>query len=151
MLNLAAHYGHTPDPAERAEYQQYLLTMVREVWQQFAQKFETLWVENNKGELAPPQYWNYPGGEAAFAEFRRRYILKLLRDTAGHGGCKMLRRMMGVVSVWDISSIADATKRAIAERLAIRVGARWLLMHDQINTVDDLIAIVQDEMAGVKA
>ena len=58
--------------------------------------------------------------------------------------------MMGVVNVWDIASIADTTKRAVAERLAIRVGARWLLAHEQIETIDDLIAIVQEEMAEVK-
>jgi len=149
VLNLAAHYGHTPDPGQRAEYQQYLLAMLRDTWQQFAHKFETLWLENNQGELAPPQYWNYPGGQAAFAEFRRRYILKLLRNAAGHGGCKMLRRMMGVVSVWDISSIADATQRATAERLAIKIGARWLLEHNQINSVDDLVTIVQEELKNV--
>ncbi|CAN5396052.1 S-methyl-5-thioribose kinase [soil metagenome] len=150
ILNVASHYGHTTDRAQRVEYQQYLLEMVREIWQQFAQKFEALWLENNQGELAPPQYWNYPGGERAFVEFRRRYILNILRDTAGHGGCKMLRRMMGVVSVWDISSIADTTKRAIAERLAIKIGARWLLAHDQINTIDELLAIVEEEMQAVK-
>ena len=148
ILNCLAHYGHTADPDERAEYQHYLLAMVGDIWQQFAQKFETLWIENNKGELAPPQYWNYAGGAEAFTEFRRRYLLNLLRDTAGHGGCKMLRRMMGVVSVWDISSIEDGSKRAIAERLAIRIGARWLVERHSVNTIDDLIAIVQDEMAG---
>lgn len=147
VLNCLAHYGHTDDPAVRAEYQEYLLTMTRDVWNGFATKFEALWVANNKGELAPPQYWNWPGGEEAFAEFRRRYILSILRDTAGHGGCKMLRRMMGVVSVWDISSIADTTKRAIAERKAIRIGTRWLLERDQVTTIDDLIAIVREEMA----
>jgi len=150
VLNIAAHYGHTSDPEQRTAYQHYLLDMLRSTWEQFAQKFEALWIENNKGELAPPKYWNYPGGQAAFAEFRRRYILNVLRDTAGHGGCKMLRRMMGVVSVWDISSIADPVKRAIGERFAIRVGERWLLAHDQVSTIDDLVAIVQDEMQTVK-
>jgi 5-methylthioribose kinase len=149
VLNLAAHYGHTDDPEVRAEYQAYLLTMVRDTWNRFAQKFGQLWVENNRGELAPPQYWNYPGGEAAFADFRRRYIRNLLHDVAGNGGCKMLRRMMGVVSVWDISSIPDPFKRAVGERLAIRVGQRWLLEREQINSVEDLIGIVREEMAGL--
>lgn len=147
VLNCLSHYGHTDDPAVREEYQAYLLDMVRAVWNGFAAKFEALWVANNKGELAPPPYWNWPGGEEAFAEFRRRYILGILRDSAGHGGCKMLRRMMGVVSVWDISSIDDSSKRAIAERKAIRVGARWLLERNNVTTVDDLIAIVREEMA----
>jgi 5-methylthioribose kinase len=146
VLNALSHYGHTPDPTVRAEYQHYLLEMVRATWQQFAQKLEALWVENNRGELTPPQYWRYPGGDKAFAEFRRRYLLNLLRDTAGFGGVKMLRRMMGVVSVWDISSIADGATRAIAERLAIRIGARWLVERHNFHTVDDLLAVVRAEM-----
>jgi 5-methylthioribose kinase len=146
VLNCLSHYGHTDDPAVREEYQAYVLAMVRDVWNGFAAKFDALWVANNKGELAPPQYWNWPGGEEAFADFRRRYILGILRDSAGHGGCKMLRRMMGVVSVWDISSIEDTRKRAIAERKAIRIGVRWLLERSSFTTVDDLIAIVREEM-----
>lgn len=147
VLNCLSHYGHTADPAMREEYQAYVLAMVRDVWNGFAAKFDALWVANNKGELAPPQYWNWPGGEEAFADFRRRYILGILRDSAGHGGCKMLRRMMGVVSVWDISSIEDTNKRAIAERKAIRIGARWLLERSSFTTVDDLLTIVREEMA----
>jgi 5-methylthioribose kinase len=147
VLNCLSHYGHTADPAMREEYQAYVLAMVRDVWNGFAAKFDALWVANNKGELAPPQYWNWPGGEEAFADFRRRYILGILRDSAGHGGCKMLRRMMGVVSVWDISGIEDTNKRAIAERKAIRIGARWLLERSSFTTVDDLLTIVREEMA----
>lgn len=147
VLNALAHYGHTEDAGARKAYQEYLLQMVHAVWTQFAQKFDALWVANNRGELAPPAYWDWPGGEAAFAEFRRQYLLGILRDVAGHGGCKMLRRMMGVVSVWDISSIADVSKRAIAERKAIRIGERWLLAHTTVNTIDELLTIVREEMA----
>jgi len=63
----------------------------------------------------------------------------------GHGGCKMLRRMMGIVSVWDITSIQDLQKRAVPERLAIKIGTRWVLERNQINTVEDLIGIVLEE------
>lgn len=149
VLNLAAHYGHTADPIVRTEYQEYLLTMVRDTWNLFAHKFEQLWIANNRGELAPPQYWNYPGGDVAFADFRQRYLRHILHDVAGNGGCKMLRRMMGVVSVWDISSIQDPVQRAVGERLSIRVGQRWLLERKQINGVEDLIGIVREEMAGL--
>jgi 5-methylthioribose kinase len=146
ILNCLSHYAHTPNPTERVEYQHYLLEMVRAIWQEFARKFEALWLENNQGELVPPHYWNFAGGDTAFAEFRRRYLLDILRDTAGYGGCKMLRRMMGVVSVWDISSIEDAQQRAIAERAAIKIGTRWILQRQLFNTVEDLLAVVQEEM-----
>jgi len=147
VLNALSHYAHTPDPAVRAEYQAYLLDTVVEVWNKFAQKFEALWAANAHGDLMPSKYWAFPGGEAAFAEFRRRYMLGLLHDTAGHGGCKMLRRMMGIVSVWDFTSIADTERRAFAERLAIRIGSRWVLERNQVDSVEDLVDIVRAELA----
>jgi 5-methylthioribose kinase len=149
VLNYLSHYAHTPDPQERADYQAYLLDLVRDTWNEFARKFEDAWIHNTKGELMPAKYWDYPGGDEAFSEFRRRYIEKLLHDTAGHGGCKMLRRMMGIVSIWDITSIEDLQKRAIAERMAIRIGSRWVLERSQINSVDDLIGIVTEETRDV--
>ena len=145
VLNYLSHYAHTPDPDERAEYQAYLLEMVRDVWNEFARKFDAVWAENNCGELMPTQYWDFPGGEEIFAEFRRRYIQNILHDTAGHGGSKMLRRMMGIVNVWDITSIENLQKRAVCERLAIKIGSRWVLERGKISSVDDLIRIVAEE------
>ena len=151
ILNYLSHYAHTQDPLERARYQDYLLHTVRDIWNGFAAKFDTLWLENNKGDLPPAGYWNFPGGQEAFAAFRRRYVLDLLRDMAGHGGCKMLRRIMGIVSVWDITSIEDLERRAFVERLAIRIGSRWVLERSQMKTIEDMIGIVQDETKGIEA
>ena len=149
ILNYLSHYGHTPDRAERERYQAYLLDMVRDIWNEFARKFDAVWAKNNRGELVPEKYWDFPGGQEAFAEYRRRYIHRLLQDTAGHGGVKFLRRMMGIVSVWDLTSIEDAEKRAVAERLAIRIGRRWVMERKSIDSIDDLTGIVQEETAGV--
>ena len=145
VLNYLSHYAHTPEAEERVVYQAYLLDLIRDIWQQFAEKFNELWANKNRGELVPAGYWDYPGGKADFAEFRRRYITRMLQDVAGFGGAKMLRRMMGIVSVWDISSIEDAEQRAVAERIAIRIGNRWVLERNTIVHVDDLIRIVKEE------
>ncbi|MBT8365814.1 MAG: S-methyl-5-thioribose kinase [Deltaproteobacteria bacterium] len=145
VLNYLSHYAHTPDPDARAAYQTYLLEIVRDIWNEFARKFEDIWVANNQGELMQAKFWDFPAGEQAFAEFRRRYIQKILLDTAGHGGAKMLRRMMGIVNIWDITSIEDLQKRAVCERLAIKIGSRWILEREKISSVDDLVRIVVDE------
>ncbi|MCP4168672.1 MAG: S-methyl-5-thioribose kinase [Chloroflexi bacterium] len=149
ILNYLSHYGHTPDSAERESYQSYLLDMVRDIWTQFARKFDETWHANNHGELVPDKYWEFPGGQQAFAAYRQHYIHRLLQDTAGHGGVKFLRRMMGIVNVWDLTSIEDLEKRAVAERLAIRIGRRWLMERKSVNSIDDLIGIVQEETADV--
>lgn len=147
VLNYVSHFAHTPDEKQRAEYQEYLLGMIHDIWTEFAEKFDKMWAENPRGDLMPAKYWDYEGGKEAFAQFRREYLLKLLRDTAAFGGCKMLRRMMGIVSVWDISSIKDNEQRAVCERKAIRIGRRWVLEHEKMNSIDDLLAVVREEAA----
>lgn len=149
VLNYLTHYAHTPNAGERAAYQAYLLDTTRDVWVEFARKFEALWVENNRGELGAADYWDFPGGQDAFARFRQNYILSVLRDTAGHGGCEMLRRLMGIVTIWDISSIQDLDKRAAVERLALAIGSRWVMERNQMNSIDDLIGIVREETRSV--
>ena len=151
VLNYLSHYAHTPDPEARADYQNWILETIREIWTQFAQKFEQVWVENVRpdSELMPLGYWDFPGGQEAFAQYRARTIQHILEDTAGHGGVKFLRRMMGIVSVPDISSIEDPAKRAIAERAAIRIGKRWIMERKAVTSIDDLIAIVKEETKDI--
>lgn len=149
ILNYLSHFAHTPDREERERYQAYLLDMVRSIWNEFARKWDVIWKANNRGELVPAGYWDFPGGAEAFAEYRERYIHRLLQEMAGHGGTKFLRRMMGIVSVWDYNSIADLQKRAVAERAAIRIGVRWVMERGSVTGIDDLIGIVQEEVSDV--
>ena len=99
----------------------------------------------------PAAYWDYPGAKTRLPSFAAVYIAELLHDIAGYGGTKMLRRMMGIVSVWDISSIEDPEMRAVAERLAIRIGTRWVLESERIADIDDLIDIVCEESQARQA
>ncbi len=150
MLNYASHYAHTPDAAQRADYQGWLLDTIKEIWQKFAQKFEALWLKDGKGDLMPAAYWDYRGGEEAFAEFRRQYLAAIFRDVVGIAGTKALRRMMGIVSVWDISSIEDPEKRAVAERYAINVGRRWIKEMDVVKTIDQFTDVMREEAEKVR-
>lgn len=145
ILNYLSHFSHTPNADVRAEYQHYLLQMVRDVWNGFAAKFERLWIEQNRGELAPAKYWDFAGGADEFKNFRSRYIRNILRDASGHGGCKFLRRVMGIVGVWDITSIENAEHRARVERMVIRIGSRWILERQSVESIEDLIGIVREE------
>jgi len=149
ILNYLSHFGHTADREERQSYQSYLLELVREIWNEFARKFDAVWAANNRGELVPQSYWDFPGGAEAFSEYRRRYIHRLLQEMAGHGGTKFLRRVMGIVSVWDFTSIQNLEKRAIAERSAIRIGTRWVMERNTVSCIDDLIGIVEEEVSGI--
>ena len=149
VLNFGAHYAHTPDPQEREAYQAYLMLTMREIWRQFAAKFEALWVTHNHGELVPTPYWAFEDGDAAFTRYRQGYMQRLLQDTAGLGACESLRRMMGIVSVWDITSIQDNRQRAVAERFVTRVSARWILERGSFHSIEEMLGVVQEEARAV--
>jgi 5-methylthioribose kinase len=102
VLNYLSHYAHTPDPTERAAYQDYLLDMVRDIWNEFARKFDAVWAANNRGELVPQSYWAFPGGERP-SQNRRAPFTGCYRN-GRHGGVKFLRRS-GHRRVWDFTSI----------------------------------------------
>lgn len=145
MMNYAAHFAHTPDPAARQDYQAYLIDTMRQLWNQFAAKFDALWVNHNQGELVPTGYWQFEGGDHAFRQYRERYLRTLLRDTFGLGACESLRRTMGIVTVSDVGSIADLEARAQVEGLIIRVSTRWILEHGTFTSVEDALRVVAEE------
>jgi len=146
MMNYMSHFAHTADAEQREAHQGYLLDTMRSLWNLFAFKFDALWVRANTGELVPELYWQFEGGEQAFARYRERYIRQILRDTFGLGACESLRRMMGLVTVWDVGSIENAEARASVERRIIRVSTRWILEHETFISVEDALRIVTEEI-----
>ena len=148
VLNALSHVAHTVNEEARKEYQDYLLDTVRDIWRLFSERFERLWTAHHQSDPDRKAYWDFPGGEEAFRAYQKRYLTQILQDSAGHGGCEMLRRMMGIVSVWDLSSIEDVKVRAVAERLAVRIGSSWITNRSHITTVDALLDVVRGEMAG---
>ena len=148
VLNALSHIAHTPDEEARKKYQEYLLDTVRDIWGLFSEKFERLWTAHHQSDPDREAYWDFPGGEEAFRAYQKLYLTQILQDSAGHGGCEMLRRMMGIVSVWDLSSVEDMKARAVAERLAVRIGSSWITNRSHITTIDALLEVVRGEMAG---
>ena len=126
VLAALTQVHHTPDTKKREAYQVYLLELIPTIWERYARTFNKLWLEQNEGDLSPPAYWTFDKGEEAFAQFRKDYLRSVLTDAARHGGCELLRRLMGIVSIYELSSVPDEEVRAVAERQAVEVARAWL-------------------------
>jgi len=127
LLSYASHEGHTPDVEARQDYQAYLLDMVVDMWENFAWEFANLWAAE-ADETMPPSY-------------RRAYLRKLLQDTAGFAGAKMMRRIIGLAHVIDLESIEDEEGKARAMSLGLRIGQRLVLERESIADARDLVYI----------
>ncbi|SFS99777.1 S-methyl-5-thioribose kinase [Paenibacillus sp. BC26] len=140
FLNFASREGWDKTAAEREEYQAYLLQTVKDVLEKFEAKFLALWNEQGVDRLAG----SAPG-------YKENYMQRLLQDTIGFAGCKMVRRIVGLAHVADIDKIQDAAVRERAQRLALRIGKTLITSNRSFTSVNQLIDAVQTANAAVKA
>lgn len=133
LANLALSYCsqeyHAADPKARANYQQWLIDTMRSTWIIFEAEFRRLWVAQGNAQ------WDTE-------LFKDKYIRRLLQDTAGFGGAKMMRRILGLAHVYDLESIPDPEARAVCESMALNIGQAWIMNRQQVTTINDLLTMV---------
>lgn len=130
LLNYAAQHGLPGSDANRAEYRQYLLETVENVWHEFVYNFVQLWHRQSKERSAHVE------------NFWQDYVADLLQDTAGYAGCEVLRRVIGLAGVADLNSIENVEIRAEAERLALEIGKALILERKNIKESTDISNLV---------
>lgn len=135
LLNYAGQHGLQADPGERASHREYLLETVEDVWNEFVSQFVQLWHKQAKERSAHVEgLWE-------------SYVNRLIQDTAGYAGCKILRRVIGLAGVADLNEIADEQTRAEAERLALAIGEALILQRTEIGESTDITDLVRSVTA----
>lgn len=131
LLNYAGQHGLQKDQGERESYREYLLTTVEDVWNEFVSQFVQLWHKQAKERSAHVEgLW-------------QSYVNRLIQDTAGFAGCKILRRVIGLAGVTDLNSIEDVQVRAEAERLALAIGEALILGRNNLEESTDITDLVR--------
>ncbi|MBW5447756.1 S-methyl-5-thioribose kinase [Cohnella sp. CFH 77786] len=138
LLNYAGQEHWSADEAARGARRTYLLDTVRDVWTGFESKFRKLWLESGVDRMA-----RTPG-------YMDDYMKRLLQDTFGFAGCKMVRRVVGLAHVADIDKIPDDRVRQKAQRLALAIGASLIRRNRSAGSIQDLIDIADSAVKAAK-
>lgn len=128
LLNFAGQEHWSKDESARREYRAFLTDTAAGVWNGFERKFRTLWEE--KG--TDPFLGSAPG-------YRDIYMNRLLQDTVGFAGAKMVRRIVGLAHVADIDTIPDAAVRERAQRLALAIGKTLIKRGRQFESIEQAL------------
>lgn len=140
LANLLLHYVSIPgwitDEAAATARAEELLLMVQNVWTEFEHRFCELWDQDVQDYMARTK---------GYQEF---YMAKLLQDSAGFAGSKMIRRIVGLAHVADIDTISNETIREQAERKALCIGKNLVKNHRRITSITDLMNLVTDASKG---
>ena len=140
FLAYCAQEGHESAPGARDPYRAWILDQVAAVWSGFQDRFLSLWRQTRRGEAYVADLIVSPSDEAAIEAERARFMSVLFADALAFGGLKMIRRILGLAHVEDLESIADASRRAICERKALRIGRELVLCATAFANIAEVIA-----------
>ena len=124
---------HTLD--SNAEYQEWIESTIITIWNSFSKEFLELWNETNESALILKDY----ASKEVLNAYQTQFTLDLLQDSVGFAGCKIMRRQLGIAGVEDIRGIEDASKREEANRLALKIGERFIKERKNVEKIEDII------------
>jgi len=123
-----------------SNYADLILDTINSVWRQFDKKFCTLWNETEESALLTKGFAN----NEILQAYHKQYMQTLLQESIGFAGCKIIRRQFGIAGVEDIRGIEDDTLREKANRLAIKVGERFIKQYHTVINTDELMKLIKD-------
>jgi 5-methylthioribose kinase len=123
-------------------YQAWLLDQVRTIWSGFTTKFLSLWREHERRSKT-----HFIGDEpdrACADAFKARFMQQLLAQTLGFAGCKMIRRIVGMAKVAEITRIPDDAARAAIEVRCLRCAETLLVERASMTHIEDVINVARE-------
>jgi 5-methylthioribose kinase len=132
--------GHGPD---RADYQEWILSVVRAIWTSFAAEFTRLWRTERTGMLFPPALFEDQGQAWAAESARERWLGQVWRDALGIAGLECHRRILGLAHNADFERIADDGARVACEAKALVLGRALLMGQGDVAGIEALLDLTR--------
>ena len=150
---LLAYYAQDWHERQRGrdphDYQHWLLDQVEQVWSGFAEQFEGLWRQHERDRGGA-----FIGGAAdapAAVAFRQRFMQRRFADALGFAGCKMIRRIVGMAKVADITGITDDAARARIEVRCLRLAEALLVKREDFASIGEVVELAANVHAQPEA
>jgi len=124
---------------ENRAYQEWIIETIRTIWSEFSKKFLSLWHETGESALLLDGY----ASKEVLNAYQTQFMLNLLQESIGFAGCKVMRRQLGIAGVEDIRGIKDSTNREKANRLALKIGEKFIKEYKNIQTIQDVIGMLK--------
>ncbi|MDM5153181.1 S-methyl-5-thioribose kinase [Bacillus sp. DX1.1] len=119
--------------AEKDAYMSWLESTITDVIDLFGTKFLEAWSTHVTEIMAKE-----PG-------FDRWYLQSVLEDTAAVTGLELIRRIVGLAKVKDITSIIDDENRARAERICLQAAKLFILQASKHKTGADFLQTLKEQ------
>ena len=102
------------------EFKDWLSGLAQETWDAFETEMRRLWATR------PDPTWT--------DSFLDSWLIQIEKDSIGFGGCKAIRRIIGLAKVTDIETLPPG-EHATAAAIVLRTASTWIKDRDQLATV----------------
>lgn len=140
LANLVNSYIHHCVITKDEDFKEWLLKTIKEVLDKFSEKFLSFWNEDKTSALIVRGYLE----QKSLNHYKTKFVKNILKDSVGFAGCEMARRVFGVAGVEEIREIEDITLRHEAEGLALGIAKVFVMKHDEIQRVDEILEIIKN-------
>lgn len=130
LLNYLGHFGLTQDTDARQQQQDYLVSQIQNLWQEFSAQFTQLM----SNECREPALQN--------SLYQQRFMQQVWADTLGYAGCELIRRTVGLAHVADLDSISDSTVRGTCEAKALQLGRDLIMQRHSLANISQLMQLL---------
>src|SRR3954453_2735080 len=152
MANLLLSYysqeGHATRGDDRKDYRHWLLDTLETFWRRFEGKFLELWRKGGTGDAFVSGLFEDQPGREAIDAYRAEFMARLLQDSIGFAGAKMVRRILGLAHVEDMESIKDPDCRARCERRALNLARQLILSLSSISPITAVRRLAESVWQG---
>ncbi|MEJ9115389.1 S-methyl-5-thioribose kinase [Bacillus paramobilis] len=122
-----------PPGAEKDTYMDWLQSTMVEVIDLFKKKFLDAWNIHVTEIMAKEEGFN------------EVYLQSVLEDTAAVTGLELIRRIVGLAKVKDITCIENEEARASAERICLQVAKKFILQANQYKTGTSFVETLKEQ------
>lgn len=136
LLSATSHAYHSDDNT----YRDWLFEQIGIIWTTFAERFDELWADAHESTMLTTGLLTTD----EFAMLRERFMVDLLRESAGFAACSMARRTLGIAGVADVRDIPDLDIRSKIEIANLKLSKRLMAERNNLSTIDDLLGLVRD-------
>lgn len=116
------------------EFRIWVAGLVAETWQAFEAEMRALWPTRSERFLSDD-----------FLEF---WLRGVLADAVGFGGCKAVRRIIGLAKVSDIETL-EGIAHSEAAKAVLRIGGRWITERRSLLLPAQIEAVAAQELARI--
>lgn len=133
LLNYVSWEGRDDKTKEEIdEYRKYELELIKNIWESFLTEFNKLWNAESKDIIT------------RIEGFKKSYIDNLISETIGFCTCEVMRRIIGMAHVPDLDSIENLEKRAMAQKLGLKISKVLIKERTNIKEIDKMLEIISE-------